>query len=224
MLLDKKQKMALTGLSIFAIFVVVMWYQNLKTTINSPYVYNGPDVPDTITPPSVEGDLLGYNLANKDTDKDGLTDQDELNVYHTSPYLPDTDGDGVNDGDEVSAGTDPNCGGSNCFKSGLYVATGLGDTASSTVDTSGANTAGVGASGTAAPSKEVIVTQMIQDASLDASKVDKSSIDTGAMLSGKSDAKSLRAVMMQAGMDPKILNSISDDVLMKTYAQTLKGK
>jgi hypothetical protein len=36
-----------------------------------------------------------------DTDSDGLTDDQELQVYGTSPTNPDTDGDGINDGDEV---------------------------------------------------------------------------------------------------------------------------
>ena len=45
----------------------------------------------------------------KDTDGDGLSDDDELHTYHTSPYLADTDSDGVSDGDEVRLGTDPNC-------------------------------------------------------------------------------------------------------------------
>src|SRR5207244_3745245 len=36
-----------------------------------------------------------------DTDGDGLTDQDELNVYNTDPFRKDTDGDGFSDGVEV---------------------------------------------------------------------------------------------------------------------------
>lgn len=43
-----------------------------------------------------------------DTDEDGLTDGDEVLVYHTSPLLPDTDFDGLSDYDEVTATmTDP---------------------------------------------------------------------------------------------------------------------
>lgn len=47
--------------------------------------------------------------ANKDTDGDGITDLDEANTFHTSPYLTDSDSDGVQDGDEVRVGSDPNC-------------------------------------------------------------------------------------------------------------------
>lgn len=47
--------------------------------------------------------------ANKDTDGDGISDLDETNVFHTSPYLTDTDSDGISDGDEVRLGSDPSC-------------------------------------------------------------------------------------------------------------------
>lgn len=39
--------------------------------------------------------------AQLDSDGDGLTDYDEINVYHTDPNNPDTDGDGLKDGEEV---------------------------------------------------------------------------------------------------------------------------
>ena len=42
-----------------------------------------------------------------DTDGDGLSDDDEINVHGTDPNNPDTDGGGVNDGDEIINGTDP---------------------------------------------------------------------------------------------------------------------
>ncbi len=45
---------------------------------------------------------------NPDTDGDGLTDADEINIYGTDPHNPDTDGDGLLDGVEVEMGcTDP---------------------------------------------------------------------------------------------------------------------
>jgi hypothetical protein len=47
--------------------------------------------------------------AGKDTDGDGITDLDEINVTKTSPYLADSDSDGVPDGEELRLGTDPLC-------------------------------------------------------------------------------------------------------------------
>lgn len=44
-----------------------------------------------------------------DTDTDGISDYDELNVYRTSAYLADSDGDGFSDGQEINSGNDPNC-------------------------------------------------------------------------------------------------------------------
>lgn len=59
-------------------------------------------------------DLLGLKL--KDTDQDGISDYDELNINFTSPYLKDSDSDGIDDKKETERGTDPNCPeGQNCF-------------------------------------------------------------------------------------------------------------
>lgn len=58
---------------------------------------------------SDDDELNIYNTLpdDPDTDDDGLLDGDEVNTYHTQPLNPDTDGDGVSDGVEVQLGTDP---------------------------------------------------------------------------------------------------------------------
>lgn len=50
----------------------------------------------------------GTSPTLADTDGDGLTDSQEIQVYGTSPTLADTDGDGLTDGQEVLASTNPN--------------------------------------------------------------------------------------------------------------------
>ena len=50
---------------------------------------------------------LGTDPRYSDTDADGLSDADEVNVYLTNPLLADSDGDGISDGDEIAAGTNP---------------------------------------------------------------------------------------------------------------------
>ncbi len=50
---------------------------------------------------------LGTDPLKYDTDGDGISDGDEVNIYHTNPLMADTDGDGISDGAEMAAGTDP---------------------------------------------------------------------------------------------------------------------
>lgn len=50
--------------------------------------------------------MLGLDWNNADSDKDGLNDGDELR-FGTNPLVKDSDGDGVEDGAEIINGTDP---------------------------------------------------------------------------------------------------------------------
>ncbi len=50
---------------------------------------------------------IGTNPKSWDTDKDGLGDYQEVNIYGTDPLDPDSDGDGMNDGKEVKRGRNP---------------------------------------------------------------------------------------------------------------------
>ena len=55
-----------------------------------------------------EINLYFTNPDRYDSDNDGLTDYEEVMIYNTNPNNPDTDGDGVNDKDEILKGFDPN--------------------------------------------------------------------------------------------------------------------
>jgi pimeloyl-ACP methyl ester carboxylesterase len=50
---------------------------------------------------------LGSDPLKADTDGDGVSDGDEVNIYHSDPLNPDSDGDGVPDGAELRSGTSP---------------------------------------------------------------------------------------------------------------------
>jgi len=41
-------------------------------------------------------------VVENDSDGDGVSDEDEINIYGTDPYSSDTDGDGLLDGDEIN--------------------------------------------------------------------------------------------------------------------------
>ncbi|NHJ85828.1 MAG: hypothetical protein FK734_10225 [Asgard group archaeon] len=51
-------------------------------------------------------ELAGFDM-DQDTDGDGLTDKDEVEIYGTDPEVADTDGDGWTDSEEIDQGTDP---------------------------------------------------------------------------------------------------------------------
>ncbi|MCP3998760.1 MAG: hypothetical protein GY722_27365 [bacterium] len=76
----------------------------------------GPGI-DRIPDPDEDWDLDGLNDAEEiamgtdpfraDTDQDGLSDGDEVNIHRTDPTNADTDQDGLTDTEEVALGTDP---------------------------------------------------------------------------------------------------------------------
>ncbi len=52
-------------------------------------------------------ETIGTDPLKSDTDGDGLSDGDEINIWKTNPLNPDTDGDGYTDGSEVANGYNP---------------------------------------------------------------------------------------------------------------------
>lgn len=46
---------------------------------------------------------MGDAITN-DSDKDGITDYDEISLYKTNPFAADTDGDGFIDSSEITLG------------------------------------------------------------------------------------------------------------------------
>ncbi|MDE6318865.1 MAG: cellulose binding domain-containing protein, partial [Lachnospiraceae bacterium] len=90
-------------------------YEELNITLTDPEIADtdGNGIIDSKEDPDKEGINnrdeidLGTDPLNSDTDRDNLTDSDELNQYHTDPLLEDTDGDGLTDYDDVKLGFSP---------------------------------------------------------------------------------------------------------------------
>lgn len=76
-----------------------------KLVSDSSIPYEIPEDLTSLTFTEKKNRALSVGLA--DSDKDGLTDEYEINVSGTGPGVPDSDGDTVLDGAEVRAGLDP---------------------------------------------------------------------------------------------------------------------
>jgi hypothetical protein len=143
-------KTTVAFLLIFGFVAVIFGWRAWKNDFKFALVFNqvGKKTSDISSNVS-SSTVLDFNnpvLRIKDTDQDGLTDWEELNIYKTSPYIADTDSDGISDGDEVKQKSDPLCAeGKNCLSQAApltlgasstanSLATELGATSSSTLD------------------------------------------------------------------------------------------
>ncbi|MEA3449919.1 MAG: hypothetical protein U9Q85_02980 [Patescibacteria group bacterium] len=201
--LKTSQKVAFVVLAFFAVFVFGAWVVQLKNSIVSPLARPAAVATDNSNNASI---CTGPNctdgtieeLKAKDTDKDGLNDYEELEIYKTSPYLEDSDSDGFSDYEEVQSDNDPNCpDGANC-----------------------------GSVPVPNSSKELIETDLSlpeQNLGVDPSIFAKDSVVLENILLGQSDVESLRALLLQSGMDENLLGQINDKDLMKYYEDTLSS-
>jgi hypothetical protein len=197
--LDKKQKLALAGLTVFAVLMVVVWVVNLENEIKSSVTKTlaasvGSESNES-TSSEEEATVDQEKLKNQDTDKDGLSDWDELYTYGTSPYISDSDSDDINDGTEVKNGTNPNCPqGQIC-----NVATSANSQATS--------------------SSSISSSSIIHSSSTSSST--GTSTVYSQLLSGQITASSLRQLLISSGVSKTDLDKISDEDLMSAYSEQL---
>jgi len=198
--LDKNQKLALISLTFFGICLIGLWGYNLNNQIRGPF---NPKVSAADSAASDTTQTSDDKLKRQDTDGDGLSDYDEINVYHTSPYIADSDSDGIPDGVEVAQGTNPNCPqGKDCSAAAIVAAPVSTSTAISEPASTDNSILSSGAS-TASSSADAL---------------------SNALLSGKLDAATLRQVLINSGQVSKTdLDKISDADLLKAYQDQLSS-
>ncbi len=196
--LDRNQKLAIFVLAVFGFFIIILWLVQFNKSLTDPFQYKG-SATSTDQSDLTASSTSDVALKNKDTDGDGLSDWDELNIYHTSPYLADSDSDGIPDGTEVKNGTDPNCvEGKICAASTDLVATSTDNSQLSASSTSSYQ-----------PNLNI------------SSSTDQAGLQT--MLNGQMDAATLRKTLLDSGMDPKMLSALSDQELLSNYQQVLNN-
>ncbi|MEK7203091.1 MAG: hypothetical protein AAB653_02135 [Patescibacteria group bacterium] len=203
--LGKRQKIAAGVLVVFGICIFIAWTIQLKNNINGPFIYKQNNKGQSN---SANSNVVVNNseeaLKTKDTDGDGLSDWDELNIYHTSPYLADSDSDGISDKQEVENGTDPNCPqGRDCGSSGIING-----------DQKVVEQGKIASSSLNSLLDQSIVNQPMQSPAV---------VSTTSLLSGQIDAATLRQLLIQSGMAKDVLDKISDNDLMKSYEETLNN-
>ncbi len=109
--LSREQKISVSVLSTCAVITLFLAVGYVRAQVASPF---------RVSKTLVQQSTLFFEQQNaeekqlaesksKDTDRDGLSDYNEINIYETSAYLPDSDSDGIPDMIEVVQGTNPNC-------------------------------------------------------------------------------------------------------------------
>ncbi|MCX6778793.1 MAG: thrombospondin type 3 repeat-containing protein [Candidatus Magasanikbacteria bacterium] len=187
--LSKKEKLAFWGFVILAVVIVYLGFQQMGNNLKTPFALFALKYSSDVEVPKTEEEQM-TELKNKDTDKDGLNDYEELYVYNTSPYLPDSDSDGISDKQEVTGGTDPNCPkGQNCFFNEMANPT-SGQINTSTLEQAVTDTS---------PSVEQILLQNIFSANPDVAKI--------------------REFLLQSGGKAELINKFSDEELVAFFKE-----
>src|SRR3989344_3627834 len=180
-------------------FVLLLVFAVLAVGLGAMQIRNtiyGPFSLNKSIPLSVKDELdPTVTLKFRDTDKDGLNDFDEIYVYNTSAYLLDSDSDGASDRVEIEKGSDPLCAeGKSCEDPIMK-----GDTTitngvvTSSLITSGADLGGA------------------------------SALDPTDLATVLQDPVEVRKMLINVGMDVKVLDAIPDSDLLVMVAEVLNS-
>lgn len=186
--LTKEQRVGLILLSAFAIMAVGLGVLQLRNTLYEPFALN------SSVPATIKTDINSTEaLQLRDTDRDGISDFDEMYIYSTSAYLADSDSDGIPDKVEIDSGNDPLCA--------------VGKDCSAMVENPDA-----------ALVRNATTSLKITGNSAEMSVVGEKPVDLEQALK---DPKQIRQLLLTSGMDPKILQAVSDANLMLLVSQAM---
>lgn len=95
-------------IAIAALFAVLFWVN--KPAVDKEKInLEDPAIQDTDHDglSNAQESALGTDPNNADSDADGISDTDEVRVYHTNPLSQDSDRDGYSDATEIQHGFNP---------------------------------------------------------------------------------------------------------------------
>jgi len=105
--LTREERVAFGFIAVCGVGAVIFGGLSFFSNVKKPFLisYTGPRY---VTSAEKESEQTALQRIT-DTDEDGISDYDELNIFSTSPYIADSDSDGKLDGSEILEGGDPNC-------------------------------------------------------------------------------------------------------------------
>lgn len=209
---DKRHKVGLSLLIVAVIAIASLWIVQLRRNIISPLYAGSQNDQSVASNQTIQNEA---DLKAKDTDGDGLNDWDELNVYKTSPYLADTDSDTFSDKQEIDSGNDPTCPqGQNCAVT-TQPSTVSPDNSFSNSSLENLLNSSVTSTATISPTTTPSTTEPKT-----LSAEEKKALHDA--FGDNPNAKDLRQFLLQAGMDQKTLNGLSDEQIVATFNEMIK--
>lgn len=106
---NKSKVFQIFCLSVLGLFVLSLGFFQIRGAIYGPFGGFGrlsAEKNPVLTQEEILS-ILTEQAKQEDSDKDGLSDYDEIYVHHTSPYIQDSDSDAFSDREEVEAGSNP---------------------------------------------------------------------------------------------------------------------
>ncbi|MFA5954772.1 MAG: hypothetical protein WC817_04515 [Patescibacteria group bacterium] len=219
------QGLLLTTIFIIGGSAIILGGISIRKSVYAPFAVSSDGQNQDIFA-AANGSITNSNI---DTDGDGLSDADEVNVYKTSPYLADSDSDGIPDGQEIANSTDPNCPtGQDCSSpapaagagTAIVPITGANPTATTPTPTPTELRALLKQSGM---SEQEIAG--LTDAQLIASyqqALATQQQNAAAQKIQNLSPSELRALLKQDGIDDATLSEVTDAELLQLYQQTLE--
>lgn len=189
----KKRIFLITFFTIISVAILSLGLLSIQKQLAEPFKITGKFSNNL----NINAEEMLLELQKQDTDGDGLSDYDEEYFYNTSPYIEDSDSDGVSDFEEVQRGTDPNC-------------------------PRGKDCAVVQSQ---EESSQESMTQKIAEGAFGNLNFDQDLFQKS--LAGKDvskiSGKELREMLKAAGLSQDILDSFSDEELIKMFQDSLAG-
>jgi len=204
-----EQKLSVGILSVCGVLAIGLSVYRIQHSVKEPFLVEKSRAlafRQTLTPSDAETEA---RLKRIDTDGDGLSDWDEINVYHMNPNVKDTCGDGITDNVRVFTGKNLTCAGKGTNVSGELDVSAVEQTTSSLY---GNLPAGL--------SPDTLYSQMLQAAA---------QARSGTTANRASDATLPRnAEVIRAALRGKVdrakLDAISDADLLKLYDQAIEAE